>query len=38
MYRQQKRRQNRQQAGERVLFPESLRLTRSAATTYDRAR
>ena len=38
MYRQQKRCQNRQQAGERVLFPESLRLTRSAATTYDRAR
>ena len=38
MYRQQKRRQNRQQAGERVLFPGSLRLTRSAATTYDRAR
>ena len=38
MYRQQKRRQNRQQAGERVLFPESLRLTRSAATTYDRDR
>ena len=38
MYRQQKRCQNRQQAGERVLFPESLRLTRSAATAYDRAR
>lgn len=38
MYRQQKRRQNRQQAGERVLFPESLRLTRSTATAYDRAR
>ena len=38
MYRQQKRCQNRQQAGERVLFPGSLRLTRSAATTYDRAR
>ena len=38
MPRQQKRCQNRQQAGERVLFPGSLRLTRSAATTYDRAR
>ena len=30
--------QNRQQAGERELFPGSLRLTRSAATAYDRAR
>lgn len=29
--------QNRQQAGERELFPGSLRLTRSAATAYDRA-
>lgn len=38
----QNRRQNRQQAGERELFPGSLRLTRhftrSAATAYDRAR
>lgn len=32
------RQQNRQQAGERELFPGSLRLTRSAATAYDRAR
>ena len=30
--------QNRQQAGERELFPGSLRLTRSLATAYDRAR
>ena len=30
--------QNRQHAGERELFPGSLRLTRSAATAYDRAR
>ena len=40
--RQQNRRPNRQQAGERELFPGSLRLTRrltrSAATAYDRAR
>lgn len=39
---QQNRLQNRQQAGERELFPGSLRLTRrltrSAATAYDRAR
>ena len=38
----QNRRQNRQQAGERELFPGSLRLTRhftrSAVTAYDRAR
>lgn len=34
----QNRLQNRQQAGERELFPGSLRLTRSAATAYDRAR
>ena len=38
----QNRRPNRQQAGERELFPGSLRLTRhfirSAATAYDRAR
>ena len=38
----QNRQQNRQQAGERKLFPGSLRLTRrltrSAATAYDRAR
>lgn len=34
----QNRRQNRQQAGEWELFPSSLRLTRSAATAYDRAR
>ena len=38
----QNRRQNRQHAGERELFPGSLRLTRrltrSAATAYDRAR
>lgn len=34
----QNRRQNRQQAGVRELFPGSLRLTRSAATAYDRAR
>lgn len=33
----QNRRQNRQQAGARELFPGSLRLTRSAATAYDRA-
>lgn len=31
-------RPNRQHAGERELFPGSLRLTRSAATAYDRAR
>lgn len=36
--RQQNRRQNRRQAGARELFPGSLRLTRSAATAYDRAR
>ena len=40
--RRQNRLQNRQQAGERELFPGSLRLTRrltgSAATAYDRAR
>lgn len=30
--------QNRHHAGERELFPGSLRLTRSAATAYDRAR
>ena len=40
--RRQNRRPNRQQAGERELFPGSLcltrRLTRSAATAYDRAR
>lgn len=40
--RQQNRRPNRQHAGERELFPGSLRLTRrltrSAATAYDRAR
>lgn len=30
--------QNRQQAGDREFFPGSLRLTRSAATAYDRAR
>lgn len=36
--RRQNRRQNRQQAGARELFPGSLRLTRSAATAYDRAR
>lgn len=35
---QQNRLQNRQHAGERELFPGSLRLTRSAATAYDRAR
>ena len=34
----QNRRQNRPQAGERELFPGSLRLTRSAATAYDSAR
>lgn len=34
----QNHRKNRQQAGERELFPGSLRLTRSAATAYDRAR
>ena len=46
MPRQQNRRQNRQHAGERELFPGSLRLTRgltrhftqSATTAYDRAR
>lgn len=32
------RRQNRQQAGERELFPGSLRLTRSAAKAYDHTR
>lgn len=32
------RRQNRQQAGERELFPGSSRLTRSLAMAYDRAR
>lgn len=36
--RRQNRRQNRQQAGARELFPGSSRLTRSAATAYDRAR
>lgn len=36
--RRQNRLQNRQHAGERELFPGSLRLTRSAATAYDRAR
>lgn len=35
---QQNYSQNRQQAGARELFPGSLRLTRSAATAYDRAR
>lgn len=34
----QNHRKNRPQAGERELFPGSLRLTRSAATAYDRAR
>lgn len=34
----QNRRQNRQQAGARELFPGSLRLTRSAAAAYRRAR
>ena len=34
----QTRQQNRQQAGARELFPVSLRLTRSAATAYRRAR
>lgn len=34
----QNRLQNRQQAGDREFFPASLRLTRSAATAYDRAR
>ena len=34
----QNRRPNRQQAGERELFPSSLRLTGSAATAYRRAR
>ena len=34
----QNRRQNRQQAGARELFPGSLRLIRSAATAYRRAR
>ena len=38
MPRQQNRRQNRQQAGERALFPGSLRLTGSVATAYRRAR
>ena len=38
MPRQQNHRRNRQQAGERELFPSSLRLTRSAATAYRRAR
>lgn len=38
MHRQQNRRQNRQQAGARELFPGSLRLIRSAATAYRRAR
>lgn len=37
-HRQNLRRQNRQQAGERELFPGSVRLTRSAATVYRRAR
>lgn len=36
--RQQNHRQDRQQAGARALFPGSLRLTRSAATAYRRAR
>lgn len=36
--RQQNYSQNRRQAGARELFPGSLRLTRSAATAYDRAR
>lgn len=36
--RQQNRRPNRQQVGERELFPRSLRLTRSAASAYRRAR
>lgn len=36
--RQQDRRQNRQQAGVRELFPGSLRLTGSAAAAYRRAR
>ena len=36
--RQQNYSQNRQQAGARELFPGSLRLTRSAATAYRRAR
>lgn len=35
---QQNYSQNRRQAGARELFPGSLRLTRSAATAYDRAR
>lgn len=38
MHRQQNRRQNRQQAGERALLPGSLRLTGSVATAYRRAR
>ena len=38
MPRQQNHRQTSQQAGERELFPSSLRLTRSAATAYRRAR
>ena len=36
--RQQNRQRNRQQAGARELFPGSLRLTRSAAAAYRRAR
>ena len=36
--RQNLRRQNRHQAGERELFPGSLRFTRSAASAYRRAR
>ena len=38
MPRQQNHRQNSQQAGARELFPGSLRLTRSAAAAYRRAR
>lgn len=38
MPRQQKRQQNRQQAGARELFPVSLRLTGAAAAAYRRAR
>ncbi len=38
MHRQQNHRQNSQQAWAWALFPGSLRLTRSAATVYDRAR
>lgn len=37
-HRQNLRRQNRHQAGERELFPGSVRLTRSAASAYRRAR